>query len=255
MIDLNMLFVPDSSIRRFTFGSAKEELEAVQSRKKGMSVFSCPRSDVEGFKDLSEMALDLGLSVMHHIDPVTHEGLSCNQMYIFILYSEESWRVPAYLLTKEVLWNYTWSDSAENLISALLGYDQEQIASWLARINESRASWSGKTFYLLMSRQQQSLIARLGIRCIDPQSLIEPIIAFYNRKNSPVKKDAYEMLPHNLVIGRVSAKEKVFRNLFGKVTSPDAPDVLTGAITEELAESLNPALDSNFQFLNADGWH
>ena len=120
---------------------------------------------------------------------------------------------------------------------------------------ETRLNWTGKTFFMLISRPQQELIARLGMRCIDPQSMVKPITAFFSRSHAVLKKTAFNMVPDHMVIGRVSVKEKMFRNIFGKATSPDASDVVSGIINADIALSLNPALDSNFQFLNADGWH
>jgi hypothetical protein len=255
MTDPSSLFEPSAPIRGFD--SLEAELDAVRTGKKAMSVFSFQLSSIndEDFNELLMRSFELDLTVIQQKESVTRSGVAYDQIYTFILLPAEAWRVPAYMLTRKALRNYGWSDAAEYLESALLGYSEEETSAWIARNKATRLTWTGKTFYLVMSHQQQGLIAKLGMRCIDPDTLIDPITAFYSRSNAVIKKDACSLLPHNMVIGRVSVKEKAFRKLFGKVASPDAPDIITGAIAAHAAAYLNPALDSNFQFLSADGWH
>ena len=106
-----------------------------------------------------------------------------------------------------------------------------------------------------MTHKQRDLIAELGMRCLDPKSVIEDITAFVSWSRSVLKDSALELIPKDMTIGRVSVKEPFFANLFGCADRSGDRDVGSAPITKELAISLNHALDSNFQFFDAGGWH
>jgi hypothetical protein len=252
MIDLSTLF--ESQPARDSLGSLKDELEAVRSRKKGMSVFSFPRSETGGdnYKELLTVASQLGLLTVHQNEHVLHTP-ERDIVYIFVLHPEESWRVPAYILTRKCLRTYAWSDGAEYLESALLGYNEEEISFWLKRKHQTRVSWTGLTIYVLLSRQQQTMMTKLGMRCIDPDTLIEPITVFHMREHMQLKKDAIHSIPANMVIGRVSVKQAKFLKLFEHTFSSAEPLIIATLSADDVA-SINPALDSNFEFLDVDGW-
>src|SRR5262245_23393015 len=72
-------------------GSLELELDAVQSRRKGMSYQSRRRTDLDSdeFLAIVRMVLDRGLALV--IDPDGDEW-----MRAFMLHPEEAWRVPAF---------------------------------------------------------------------------------------------------------------------------------------------------------------
>jgi hypothetical protein len=252
--ELSALFEPREAINGFD--TVEAELEAVRSKAKAMSVFTFSLSslDDQHFKRLLKLAFDLHLTVIQQVEHISREGHTYEQIYTFVLQSTDAWRVPAYMLTRKALRSYPWSDGAEFIESSLLGYSANEIESWMKRLKATQLSWTGKTFYLLMSHKQQELIAQTGMRCIEPQTLLEPITAFYSRTKAVIKSDVYDLIQKNQIIGRVSVKESMFRLLFGNASADDNPDVVSALITPDVARSLNPALDSNFQFLQTGGW-
>jgi len=255
LIDLHMLFEPRPDLQKFKDLNA--ELTAIRSARKAMSVFSLPLSetDSDGHKELMQTAAGLGLSTIEHTEKLELDGTTADQLYVFVLNSGQAWRVPAYLATRKILRQHAWSDGAECLESFLLGYDDEEISSWIADIRSARVSWTGKTFYVLMTCKQRDGIAELGRRCIDQKSPVEDITAFFNRTRSVLKNNALDFVPRNMTIGRVSVAGSFFPRLFGRAEDWGDRDVISSPITQDLVALLNPALDSNFQFLGVDGWN
>jgi hypothetical protein len=254
MVDLDNFFEPQTPIVR-CFESLKEELESIKIRNKGMSVFHFPSSDIDGdkYKKLAEIALGLRLLLIHHQSHVSFKDISYDQITCFIVHPEETWRVPAYLLTNKAFEGHIWSESAERLISTLLGYSEENISLWIKHKRNARFNWSGATVYLLMDKEQRNLISRLSMRCIDPQSMIAPITAIYSRDHQLLRHNAIDMVPMGMVIGRVSIKPRAVAILFEKELTAEQP-LISISISAENVDLLNQSLDSNFQFLDVEGW-
>jgi hypothetical protein len=255
MIDLSGLFEPGPKTRHFN--NLKEELGAISSGEKAMSVFFFPRSaaETDHLKAIVAAALDLGLAVIYHVERWPVENSLYEELYVFVLSKNQSWRIPSYMVTRRILREYRWSDGAEHLESFLLGYGEEDIKAWIAHKRNIRASWTGLTVYLLMPENQFRCIRDLGMRCLDPNSLCEEVTAFFSRSNLALRRDWRALVPKGTVITRAAVKHAFFERLFGEAQSWGPAEIVSSAITKELARLLNPALESNFQILDHDGWH
>jgi len=254
MIELSELFeniLPSLS----RFGDLEAELRAIRSREKAMSVFSFERSQANetGGATIVNAALDLGLLVGQYVAKIDLSGGAHEIIYIFILNPEEIWRIPSYLATRKSLHSQGWSEGMEVLESRLLGYSDEDISMWMTHKRNSRAGWSGQTIYLLMSERQRRLIAEVGGRYLEPNSIIEDIVVFFSRSRSTLKSNILDLIPAGTTIGRVAVRRSFFNRIFGDPASWSGRDVVSSSITKDVARLLNMELESNFQFID-DGW-
>lgn len=254
MIDLSTLF--ESKPRLASYQSLRAELQAVQSHEKAMSVFffQQPATEDENYVEILETALALGLLVVQHTERPNPERTDLDELFVFVLDADQMWRIPAYIATRKVLRHYDWSDGAEYLESYLLGYSSDKISSWMGNIRNTRVGWTGRTIYFLMSNEQREHMFTLGMRCLDPRSNIENMMAFFSRSRPALKSNVLELIPDGMTIARASIKRSFFDKMFGQSSGRGDRDVILSPIAKETAASLNSALESNFQFLGADGW-
>jgi hypothetical protein len=257
MTELSALFEVATPLRRYA--DVEAELQAIIADEKAMSVFSFTRDATADSEDdeqpaITRIALALGLSVTQHLEKIEIAGSIYEQQYIFALKPEQSWRVSSYIATRRILREYNWSDGAEYLESYLLGYDDSNIRSWMDRINKTRASWTGKTIHLLVSKIQKKKMAELGMRSLDPCLIGDGILVFFPRFVGVIRSDAASLIPDEMVVARVAVKEPFFRRLFGTARKWGSANVVRATITGELATIFNSALESNFQFWNNGEW-
>jgi hypothetical protein len=254
MIELSALFETKSSLAPFK--GLEAELRAVQSRDKAMSVFCFQRSpkDDDVFANILQIALDAELLVVQHTEKIELGNSVYEQLYVFVLNKDQTWRIPAYIATRKILRNYTWSDGAEYLESFLLGYSDDQISSWMTNIRKTRASWTGCTFYFLMTKEEREALSASGMRYLDRECVSKDIIAFFSRGKFALKNNVLELIPQGIKIGRVSVKLPFFVELFGESKNWGDRDIILSSITKANSIDLNHALESNFQFLDSDGW-
>jgi len=254
MIDLRALFDQEPPTDRFK--DINEELQAISAGIKAMSVISVPRSELGTveIEPILQTALDLGLLTAFHLEKI-FRGTSApyEQVYVFIFNRGQEWRIPAYIATRQILRKYRWSDGAEYFESYLLGYSESEILAWMAHHQKTRASWTGLTVYLLMSKRQIEPIRYLGMRCIDPKSVTADVIAFFSRSNLAIRSDAKSMIPKGFILLRVAIKRSLLKILFGPPNSWGDAEIVSTTITADLAKLMNPALESNFQTFDG-GW-
>src|SRR5258708_1180021 len=111
MLDLSKFFEKKQP-RSDKFSDSRQEIQAVSSGDKAMSVFLFPRSELgtTEFEVITSTAFDFGLSIIQHSEKIVLDNSIYEQVYIFVLPPEESWRVPAYIATRKVLREYQWSE-------------------------------------------------------------------------------------------------------------------------------------------------
>ena len=253
--DLDSLFESRVDLSKYT--SVREELEAVASGIKAMSVFLFPSASIDShpfYNELRQIASEINLSLVINNKAGIDQDGDLSMAYVFVAGIKEYWRIPAYLSFQLVFDQYGWSDVAEHFESLLLGYADEDIKTWLDAHSASRIGWTGKTFYLFLSSVQAADVRMLGKRSLDPKGIVQPVLTFFNRKLNPVRKDVDSLISEGHVLARVSVREPFFRELFGRQTVPSEFDVITSLLTAELASKMNSALESSFQFLEGGEW-
>jgi len=254
-LDLSSLFEAKAELSKYA--GTREELEAIAQGTKAMSAFLFQSASIDShplYNELHQIASGLNLSIVISNKLDLEQGGGLGMAYVFVTTHSEQWRVPAYISFQKVFDHYGWSDAAEHLESLLLGYSDEEAGKWLAAHSAARIGWTGKTFYLFLSSTQATSVRALGMRCIDPATTVDPVQIFFNRKLNPIRRGIDSVISGEGTLARVSVREPVFRELFGRQTMPGDSDVITALLTPEKVVKLNPALESNFQFLESGIW-
>jgi hypothetical protein len=239
------------------YENTERELEAVAAGTKAMSVFSFPSSAIDNhplYLKLCAIALELNLSMAITDRNETDQDPRLRTADVVLTKPAELWRAAAYSAFKNVFELYDWSDAAEHFESSLLGYSDEDTANWLRARSVSEISWSGRTFYLLLTPAQAIGVRALSKRCIDPTLITEPIQVFINRNRHPMRENADNIVPAGYVVARAAVRHSFFRKLFGRQILPGESDVITSLLTTENAVEMNSALASNFEFQEAGTW-
>jgi len=186
------------------------ELKAVADNRKGMSMVLMSDDEAQGKErvQLIRKASDMGLLVSVHKARGRTQGSGRQpaEVRLFFVLPGESWRIPAYLSMKRAFRDYDWSDGAEFLEGLLLGYDEEQMTSWVSARSRRRIGWQGLTCYFVMSRTQRAATKRLANRCIDPSSITKDIEVFYCVDNLPLKESIRGLLPEGICLCRASIR-------------------------------------------------
>ncbi|MCW5808713.1 MAG: hypothetical protein KIT31_40560, partial [Deltaproteobacteria bacterium] len=137
--------------RAAAYPSQRAELDAVRDGEKALSVEVWPRDavlDDPDYRRMLRLAWERGLQVVHQPDR-GRGGVPI--VAVYALLPENAWRIPAH----RALWQTfpdaegAWSDGAEAVESALLGYTPAQAAAWLADLRHRRLGWRGATVYLV----------------------------------------------------------------------------------------------------------
>lgn len=254
-LDLSRLFEAKAELSKYT--NSREELEAIAQGTKAMSAFLFQSASIDShplYNELHQIASELNLSIIISNKLDLEQGSGLGMAYVFVTAHSEQWRVPAYISVQQIFDRYGWSNAAEHLESLLLGYSDKDVEEWLAAHFAARIGWTGKTFYLFLSSAQAASVRALGMHCIDPTTIVNPVQIFFNRKLNPIGRGIESIVSEEITLARVSVREPVFRELFGRQTMPNAPDVITGLLTPEMVVKLNSALESNFQFLENGSW-
>jgi hypothetical protein len=228
------------------------EVESVARKAKSMSVFTITQDMLgdEFYVKLIKKSIDMGIMVaIHKRFNGAAKGAS-EEILLFFLPGEESWRIPAYLSMKRAFFDDPWSDGLEILQSSLLGYSESEIKSRIDDHNRRRIGWLGPTCYFLVSHAQRNAIRKLANRCIDPSSVAEDIEVFYNTDNLLPKENAHQLLPEGIHICRASIKFNFFKSLFAHdIISGRKVSFFVSTIDSCNVSDLNESLQSNFEFL------
>jgi hypothetical protein len=254
LVNLRALF--EEAPRPFKFEDIHQELQAVRDGDKAMSVISWSRSELRSdeMQEIIAEALDYGLSVSTHLEPIVHGKGTYQQLYVFFVKSGQDWRVPALIATRQILGDYRWTDGAEHLEGYLLGYSEADIAEWATHQRHTRAGWGALTIYLLMSEAETERVRYLGMRCLEPGSVGADLIAFSSRGDLAVRSGAEGIIPKGTALLRAAVKRSFFARLFGPPSGWGDAEIISAPITKDIAELMNPALESNLQIFRDGGW-
>jgi hypothetical protein len=224
------------------------EIEAVARKTKSMSMFSITEDMIGNDFYIKLLQKSSNMGVMAAIHKRIDDG-KLNDVFLFFVTREESWRIPAFLLMQRAYRDFVWSDGAEFLEGSLLGYSESQMTSWINAKKRKRIGWLGLTCYFLVSHAQRNEINKLANRCIDPSSIREDIEVFFNTDNMPLKEIAHELLPKGMNICRASINFGFFKRLFARdMNLGRKVGFFVSALNSGNANDLNESLESNFQF-------
>src|SRR5258708_40103725 len=99
------------------------EIEAVARKTKSMSMFSITEDMIGNDFYIKLLQKSSNMGVMAAIHKRIDDG-KLNDVFLFFVTREESWRIPAYLLMQRAYRDHVWSDGAEFLEGSLLGYSE-----------------------------------------------------------------------------------------------------------------------------------
>lgn len=240
------------------YPDVESSLDAVQARKKGMAFFSSVVSSLASpgseMAEWLQLAFERKLLVVLEVDAVPKWKLERQPVHVFLSQPEELWRVPAFIgLWKTAFADGRWSDGAENLMSYLLGYTEQQRKAWLKMHREDKPAWTCATVYALLSKNQKKLVESLGRRCFGPTETLEEIALFFHR-GDVLKRDAHALVPEDQTLARVGLRWKEFHLLFGKFDSMKKRGLISKLVPKEMAPAISSAFLSNIQFLTRSGW-
>jgi hypothetical protein len=242
-------FLPEAEDVGPQLDAVVTEIEAVARKTKSMSMFSITEEMIGSDFYIKLLQKSSNMGVMAAIHKRIDDSKS-NDVFLFFVTREESWRIPAFISMQRAYRDYVWSDGAEFLEGSLLGYSESQMSDWINAKKRKRIGWLGLTCYFLVSHAQRNEINRLANRCIDPSSITEDIEVFFNTDNMPPKENARELLPEGMNICRASINFGFFKRLFARdMNLGRKVSFFVSALNSGNANDLNESLESNFQFL------
>lgn len=241
------------------FPSLLEELDAVRDRTKGVCMVSYLAHSVEegdeNYLHFVREAMERGLALAHHAAPPPPAlGPEYRHVYVFALYPNEMWRVPAYMAVHSVMRNeYGWSAGLEHLDSIILGYDEASIEAWMARGRRLRVDWGGRALYLVMPRSLAEAMVPMAMRCFPPDAALDQVVALFPVEQLEIRPDAGRLVARDAIVARVSASTDLLLSIFGAATEPR-----TGTLSRRLdaisAPILNQGICSRIEVLGESGW-
>src|SRR5262249_28104300 len=145
-----------------------DELSAIKSNRKAMSVFTGRRGDAY-FELIEKEAFDLGLVIVKLSQRISAGGETLEEVSLFVTNLDNVWRVRAYISFLDIAYRYSpWSNSAEHFQSFLLGYSEEQILEWMKLKHDAQSAWGACTVYFFATAAYNEKLMLLGNRCLHP---------------------------------------------------------------------------------------
>jgi len=232
------------------YPNLRGELDAVQSNRKGMSIFCFSMAEIASgapqYRDLLAHALRRNLvCAIANSELGVLDQRSAN---VYIARADQLWRVPAHLALWTTATAAGWRDSSEALEGLLLGYTTAERTRWLAARRERYAGERGLNVYALLTRAQKQAIVAAGKRYLGDTS---KLTLFAHVDQRLVDRRAARRLPAHVTLARFALDGAIYRRLFR--TSPKR-GVVAASVPSKLAPSLHAAMHSNVQFLARRGW-
>jgi len=251
-IDVASLFEPPRAPVNDDYQTDSGELRAVACRKKAISYYGQVILDrVDGrFQAYCDTAFQHGLTILQFRTPDVPEMAD-----VYALHPDQMWRVQA-LRSLEMRVSYnSWSDALEAFRSALLGYSEQEIKTWIEFQRWQRLGWIGRTIYLMIPLAMAEQLAKVANRCVSGGMLEGEITAFTYNGYNVIRRDANERLASHCQLGRVAIEAAFFNRLFGSSPGYGKPDaIVTAHLGDVLLRDFNSALCSPIQLLHAQGW-
>ena len=232
-----------------------DELAAIKSKNKAMSVFTGKRGD-EYFEAIEKEALDLKLVLVTLPQDGSTGSTKADQVSVFVTNTENLWRVQVYFSFLKIMRSYQpWSNGAEHFQSFLLGYSDDQIREWIKYKNDIQVNWGNCTVYCIIQIADREKLDLLGNRCFHPECGASGIKIFIPKKRVILKTKVNNVLPAGLVIGRVAVAWRTASELFQNFESEDKSDFALATLAPQAIPAFNQGIRSGIEFFDEDGWH
>ena len=248
-MDISDLFQPPPEIQGYG-----DELAAIKSNKKAVSVFTGRRGDVY-FEAIEKAALDLELVVVTFAQGANVAGQTFEQVSLFVTNLKNMWRVQAYVSFLNIMHQHPpWSNGAEHFQSFLLGYSDEKISEWMKYKQDTQSAWGACTIYFFATAVYLEKLKILGNRCFHPECDESGIMLFIPKKHLVLKTETYQLLPVGTVIGRLAVSWSAANDLFKNPDNVEQSDFIRLTLSPQSIPAFNSSIRSPIEFLNENGW-
>lgn len=171
---------------------------------------------------------------------------------VLVCRREQAWRIPAFVAMADAFASAAWNDGAETLQSILLGYSEEDIASWLENRHHEQTKWGCPTLYGLLDNEQISRLSVLGMRSVYPD-LLRTGIWFDVRGGRVLRKDALALCEHKTIC-RVAVDGRYLLRKLGDVAARRTEVFARVELSASDAAEFNGALRSKIECWTSTGW-
>jgi hypothetical protein len=212
------------------YPNMQAELDAVRDGAKALSMEVWPRDgilDEPDYRRMLRLAWDRNLCVVH----APERGRTGSDVVaVYAVRPEEAWRIPAH----RTLWRTyvdaagAWSDGAEAVESALLGYTPAQTAAWLTDLRHQRMGWRGATLYVVAPA---AALARPRLSA----SALGGTVLWCDGTREPVRTPPAWLARAGLRLARAAVDIAVRDRLFPRARGP----IATRALDEPTAKLLD----------------
>jgi hypothetical protein len=235
----------------------QDELVAVRDGQKGLSMqsYAHPAVRADEKNDCSsfvETALEMGLLVTMHL--AKSRIVDRRELYVFASKEEQLWRIPAFVSVVLANSENQWCDAAECFMSSILGYNEEQIQTWISKYHRRSIAWSGPTIYLLVTESQSGAILSSGASFFPSSVDLTGVAVLYPLHWQILRRDAYRQLPPGTVLIRLSVKEGMIGRIFENATKTKDYGYYQTTLAREVAETMNQNIRSKIERLTESGW-
>ena len=249
LVDISKLFQPAPGIKGY-----EDELSAIKSNRKAMSVFTGRRGD-DYFEKIEKEALDLGLVLITVCQDVDVDSKTLEEVTLFVTNSDNIWRVQTYISFMKIANLYSpWTDRAEHFQSFLLGYSEEQIFEWIRYKHDVQSAWGACTVYFLATAAYLEKLNLLGCRCLHPDCDKGGITLFVPKRRLVLRTDAHQLVPTGMVISRLAISWRIANELLINSDNADKNGVAQCTLSPQSIPALNSDIRSSIEFFGESGW-
>jgi hypothetical protein len=231
-----------------------DELAAIKSNHKAMSVFTGRRGDAY-FEAIEKEALDLELVLVTLTQDTNVAGETFEQVSLFVTNLNNIWRVRAYISFLDIMYRYPpWSNGAEHFQSFLLGYSDEKISEWMKYKRDIQLAWGACTIYFFATAVYFEKLKLLGNRCFHPECDDSGIALFIPKKHLVLKPEAHQLLPVGTMIGRLAVSWSAVNDLIMIPDNGEQGDFSRSTLSPQSIPAFNSSIRSPIEFFSANGW-
>jgi hypothetical protein len=230
------------------YDTVEGEIRAVHEGRKALAYQpDAAAFDDEESRDIHELAHSLGLAVLYAPGRL---GATC----AYIGKPENLWRAWAH----QALWTIVpntggWNDGAEALESFLLGYSDEERATWMEYQRWTRLGWEGETLFFFLTDAQVEAMAPVSNRAFLPTVFAGGAVGVSPRGRA-LRRRHKGLVPGARRIVRAAVKREELGFLFYPGSADEEILPIAFTLDENDATLLNKNLLSHVQVLRDLTW-
>ena len=211
--------------------------------------------DVDEELEIENLAKNEGLITLVSEVKGNYEDPERTEKYRFLLKSEDSWRVPAYIEFMQMMkTHYRWCDGAEHFERLLLGFEEHNIIDYLVDRKNTHGFWGLQLVYVIMHRDYFLKLDQLGHKCFERLNEAESISLIFDSLHRRLKTSVHSHTHQNYVIGRFGLAISSLREIFDLSELRDNFTILTVKVENARIPFLNQALRTKVQFFSDGSW-